>query len=101
MAPMLLMQRGVLSFKEGKFKEARPYFAQYVKRDPRNALSSYYLAVCTANLGDHDRAFEYLEKAYANREWLLTGLRTWPYFDPLRSDPRFDDLYRRIGFPPA
>jgi TolB-like protein/DNA-binding winged helix-turn-helix (wHTH) protein/Tfp pilus assembly protein PilF len=53
-----------------------------------------------AGLGEKDQAFAYLEKAYQDRDWHLTLLQIGPGFDPLRSDPRFQDLLRRMNFPP-
>lgn len=49
-----------------------------------------------AKLGRKDKAFEYLEKAYQRREWNLAYIRVEPRLDPLRDDPRFDDLVRRV-----
>ena len=53
-----------------------------------------------AALGDKEQAFEWLEKAFAERHPGLRGLKTNPHFDGLRSDPRFADLLRRMGLPP-
>ena len=50
-----------------------------------------YLAV-----GDKDRAFECLEKGYAEHANPMAGLKLDPMYDPLRSDPRFQDLLRRV-----
>jgi TolB-like protein/Tfp pilus assembly protein PilF len=50
-------------------------------------------------LGEKDQAFAWLEKAYEERQPWLIFLRTDPQFDPLRSDPRFADLVRRVGIP--
>ena len=50
-----------------------------------------------ALLGEKDQAFEYLNKAVANRKWLIYNLDVEPAFDPLRDDPRFDDLLKRVG----
>jgi uncharacterized protein HemY len=57
-------------------------------------------AFAYAALGEKDQAFSYLEKAYENRDSELTRLQTNPRLDPLRSDPRFQDLLRRMNFPP-
>jgi TolB-like protein/Tfp pilus assembly protein PilF len=51
-------------------------------------------------LGEKDKAFECLEQGYQKRDWLMICLRTFPPFDPLRSDPRFQNLLRRMKFPP-
>jgi len=56
-------------------------------------------AVAAALLGDRDQAFQYLEKAYADGDSeLLIGIR-YPALDPLRSDPRYKDLMRRLDLP--
>lgn len=51
-------------------------------------------------LGDKDRAFEWLEKAYQRRSVGLRRLKWAFFFDPIRSDPRFHDLLRRMGLLP-
>jgi len=40
------------------------------------------------------------EKAYQNRDHYMVYCKVWPHFDPLRSDPRFEELLRRVGLPP-
>ena len=62
-------------------------------------MSPYHVAVAHAGLGQTDEAFEWLEKGYDRRDVWLLELAVESGFDPLRSDPRFDDLLRRIGFP--
>jgi hypothetical protein len=52
-----------------------------------------------AQAGEVEKAFAWLEKAYQRRVSVLTNIGVDPAFDPLRSDPRFDDLLRRIGLP--
>ncbi len=49
--------------------------------------------------GEKDRALDFLEKAYQERDSLLVFLHLEPGFDPIRSDPRFQDLVRRVGVP--
>ena len=58
------------------------------------AVGFYY-----AMLGETDEAFAWLERGYRDRDPLMIVLKAHPLFDPLRSDPRFQDLLRRIGLP--
>ncbi len=48
-------------------------------------------------LGELDRAFEYLDRAYAEDPGSLTYFRADPSADPLRQDPRFAELMRKLG----
>ena len=50
-------------------------------------------------LGDKEQAFVWLEKAYEERSNYLAWLKVFPILDPIRSDPRFADLVRRVGLP--
>jgi len=59
-------------------------------------IASIYVA-----LGDHDAAFQWLESAYTEHSGSLHGVVARPIFRPLRSDPRFAGLLRRIGLDPA
>jgi hypothetical protein len=63
----------------------------------QSAVSPYQLALVYAGLGEKEHAFESLEKAKVERSTLLTYLKMDPRFDSLRSDPRFQDLLRRMG----
>jgi hypothetical protein len=56
------------------------------------------VALSFASLGRLDEAFEWLERAYRQRDVLLVFLRHWPEGDLLRDDPRFGPLMERIGF---
>jgi hypothetical protein len=51
-----------------------------------------------AGLGDNDRAFEWLEKGLAERDPNLLYLKQEPEWDPIRDDPRFDELISRIPY---
>jgi tetratricopeptide (TPR) repeat protein len=57
------------------------------------------VAVASALAGMRQQAFEYLEKAYADGDSEMLFVIRNPALDPLRSDPRFKDLMRRLGLP--
>ncbi len=61
---------------------------------------AYLLADAYRDLGERDRALEWLEKSYVERERSLAFLNTPPYWDDYRSEPRFQALLRRIGLSP-
>ncbi len=57
------------------------------------------IAMLLGVVGETEEAMTWLERAYEDREALLIIAKVDPRWDPLRSDPRFQDLLRRIGFP--
>ncbi len=59
-------------------------------------VRAFYVALDYAALGDNERVFEWLEKAYEQRDGNMMYLRVWPQFDSLRSDPRFVRLQQRV-----
>ncbi|HKP36911.1 MAG TPA: protein kinase [Pyrinomonadaceae bacterium] len=61
----------------------------------------YFVAMTYVALGDHDKAFEYLEKAFAERDNWLLWFGTEPKLDPLRTDPRFIELFQSTNNPLA
>ncbi len=62
-------------------------------------ISPYSIAQVYADLGDKDHVFEWLNTAYQERDTTLFGIRTDYFFDSLRSDSRYAELVRKIGFP--
>jgi tetratricopeptide (TPR) repeat protein len=62
-------------------------------------IAPYFFAGIHVGLGEDDRAIEYLEKSYEEHSHWLIYLHLDPSMDRLRSNPRFQDLSRRIGLP--
>ena len=68
-------------------------------RAKKSYVSPFDLALIYTALGEKDKAFALLDKAVAERSTFLVYSKWEPRLDPLRSDPRFQDLLRRIGLP--
>jgi hypothetical protein len=66
----------------------------------RKEVAPIRLATLYALLDQKDQAFKYLEAAFQERSTKLLDLQLEPDFDNLHSDPRFNQLVRRIGLPP-
>ena len=62
-------------------------------------VSGYDIAVIYAGLDDKERAFQWLNTAYEEHSGFLLFVNSDPRFRPLRPDPRFQDLLRRMRFP--
>jgi Flp pilus assembly protein TadD len=62
-------------------------------------VSAYLIATLYAELGHKDQAFQWLNTAYQERDPELVGLKTDFVLDPIRSDPRFVELVRKVGLP--
>ncbi|MGH9881380.1 MAG: tetratricopeptide repeat protein, partial [Pyrinomonadaceae bacterium] len=81
----------------GKKREAQAVIEELKERSKRRYISPTIIAFVYAGLGEKDEAFAWLEKAYDGRDFILVFLKVDPTFDPLRSDPRFANLVRRVG----
>jgi serine/threonine protein kinase/tetratricopeptide (TPR) repeat protein len=75
---------------------------EFLKADSKQSpADSYSLALLYARVGDQNRTFQCLEKAFQEHSQDLTlWLLTEPAFDPIRTDPRFQELLRRMGRTP-
>jgi hypothetical protein len=60
---------------------------------------AYQIAETYAWRGDKDKAFEWLERAWAQHDWGLLNLKVDLFFRKLRSDPRFQAVLQRMNFP--
>ena len=70
-----------------------------MRSPPLNWFSAYSVAMVYAELGEKDQALNWLEKGYKERATKMVFLKIDPFFDNLRSDPRFVELVRRVGLP--
>jgi TolB-like protein/Tfp pilus assembly protein PilF len=81
----------------GRRDEALKILGELKLLAKRQYVSPYGMAILHVGLGEKDQAFEWLEKSRAERERWMVTLKVAPVLDPLRSDPRFADLVRRVG----
>jgi eukaryotic-like serine/threonine-protein kinase len=82
----------------GRRPEAQKVLDQLNERAKQKYVAPLQRAIVCAGLGEKDQAFEWLEKAYEER--FIIVIKVHPAFDPLRSDPRFADLLRRMNLQP-
>jgi tetratricopeptide (TPR) repeat protein len=80
--------------------EAQKLLEELRDRARHGYVSPYHFAMIYIALGEQQQALASLDQAYAERDRYLTWLRVDDAFDPLRKEPRFQDLLHRIGFPP-
>jgi Flp pilus assembly protein TadD len=81
----------------GRREDAQKGLHELLARSQRERVPPYNLAVVYAALGDDDHAFAWLNKAYEERSFYLTGLKVDPDVDCLRADPRFAALLKKVG----
>jgi TolB-like protein/DNA-binding winged helix-turn-helix (wHTH) protein/Flp pilus assembly protein TadD len=84
----------------GRRAEAEKILHDFERKSKNAHVSPYLMATMFASLGDKDRAFAFLEKAYQERSLSMPwGLKADLRIDNLRSDPRFQALVQRVGLP--
>jgi hypothetical protein len=82
----------------GKREDAQRILDQLMEMSKRFYVPRTFIAAVYVGLGDKDQAFQWLEKAYSERDDLLY-LKVAPPWSRLESDPRFTSLVRRVGLP--
>jgi serine/threonine protein kinase/TolB-like protein/tetratricopeptide (TPR) repeat protein len=90
---------GFVQGKLGRRDAAQAIIAELEKRHAIKEADGRDLAIVYTGLGEKDKAFAWLEKSFQNRSQFPALLRLEPLLEPLRSDPRWTGLFRRIGLP--
>jgi len=83
----------------GKKSEARKILGSLEKLADRRYVAPYFIALVHLALGDVEEVFDWLEKAFKEHSAYLSNIKADPALDPIRSDPRFLKLIRRVGLP--
>ena len=83
----------------GDSAQAKKTLKELEQRSTRTYVQPMWIAAIYAALGDKDEATQWLRQAVGDRSVWLIYLKVDPFFDSLRSDPRYADLVRRAGLP--
>jgi eukaryotic-like serine/threonine-protein kinase len=83
----------------GRKSDARTVLDELKQTSGKEYLPATSIALIYAGLGEKDQAFVWLDKAYEERAFQMQWIGIEPRWDSLRSDPRFEDLLRRMGLP--
>jgi TolB-like protein/Tfp pilus assembly protein PilF len=92
----MLRDAGYAYAKAGRRREAEDVIKKFKDIGKTQYVMSAWIASIYAALGDKDKAFAELEEAFAERDWDLHRLKVDPFMDPLRDDPRFKALAKKI-----
>jgi DNA-binding winged helix-turn-helix (wHTH) protein/TolB-like protein/Flp pilus assembly protein TadD len=87
---------GYIYAKAGRRKEAEMILQERLRHVGEPSYPYYGIALIYAGLGDKDKAFEWLEKSYKEKENLMLLIKTMPEWEIIRSDPRYQDLITRL-----
>ena len=83
----------------GNRSDADAIIKELEQRQAKRAADGRDIAIAYMGMKDHDKAFEWLERAFQERSVFMAFLNLEPLFEPLKNDPRWADLKRRVGLP--
>jgi tetratricopeptide (TPR) repeat protein len=98
-SPYSLGQIGIAYALSGDHARAREILSK-LKNPSQPYLPAFSIATVYAGLADKEQTIFWLNKGYEERNDDMIYMKIEPVLDPIRSDPRFQDLIRRVGFPP-
>jgi len=94
-----LRDAGIAYAKAGRRDKAEEMINRFREIAKTQYIPSCRIAGIYGELGDRDKAFEELRKAFEVRDWELFRLTADPYWGPLRDDPRFKEMLKRLNLP--
>jgi tetratricopeptide (TPR) repeat protein len=96
-SPWQVSNLAYISGRTGQQAKAEQELKKLLDLNQRQPMDPMVIVPPYIGMGNNDQAIAWLEKAYAQHSNGLTALKVDPAFDPLRGDPRFQDLLRRVG----
>jgi eukaryotic-like serine/threonine-protein kinase len=97
--PYFMGQLGIAYALSGDRAQAGEVLGK-LKNPSQPHLPAYSIAIVYAGLADKEQTIFWLKKGYEERNEDMIYMKIEPVLDPIRADPRFQDLIRRVGFPP-
>ena len=94
-----LVIAGLAYAKLGRRREAEQYLDRFKELAKTRYVRTVFTASIYAALGDKDKAFAELEKSFEDKDCFLPRIKLDPFMNPLRDDPRFKDLLKRMNLP--
>jgi len=88
---------GAAYARAGRRSDALRILAELKRRKQHGYVAAASFVIVYLGLGENEQAFAWIEEAYKERSSMLQFVKVHPLFDPLRGDPRFADLLRRVG----
>ncbi len=96
-SPYPLAYLGYANARSGKKDKALQALQELQQKSNQVYVPRYQIAAVYVGLSDKDKAFEYLQQTFSNREEIIAFLKVDPTWDTLRSDARFQNLLHRAG----
>jgi tetratricopeptide (TPR) repeat protein len=98
--PSFLGDLAIACFKSGESEKFNEIIEELKSLESKGSQGSpsFFLAQIYSGIGETELAFEWLEKSYETHEVEMIWLKIEPQFNSLKSDPRFTDLLKRVGF---
>jgi TolB-like protein/class 3 adenylate cyclase/Tfp pilus assembly protein PilF len=98
--PSMLINKAIALYKKNQVEEAEKYVKEVIDHANKGENEiNYFISHYYSQTGDFDEAFKWLEIAYERHEVDMIWLKRQLSLAPIRSDPRYFDLVRRVGFP--
>ncbi|MCW5519444.1 helix-turn-helix domain-containing protein [Aureitalea sp. L0-47] len=98
--PIITWLRAMHAQIEGDYQEVEQHLSRLKKNYQENTSGSpaWFIALYYCEIGEFDTSFYWLNKSFEHREVELTWLKEEPLLNPLKEDPRYLELYNKIGF---
>ncbi|HEU5240284.1 MAG TPA: tetratricopeptide repeat protein [Pyrinomonadaceae bacterium] len=97
---LMLQVAGYAYARSGRPEDAKAIIARFKEISKTQYVISFFVATIYAGLGEKENAFSELETGFKERDWRLSALlKMEPMIEPLRDDPRYKEMLKRLNLP--